>query len=354
MTAPARPWRARAAKLAGWIAAISGCGAVAGMLAVSHFAESAPITAIALYFPPAIWLLPWAVAAPLALCFNRRAFWWLALAGGHLVFAYAGLAWNTPSHPAGGHTFTVVTNNVGQANRQSLVPFLEESRPDIALLQEAQYAWPTYAKIFPERHVAGRGQFMALSKWPISDWAILESPTANGRPIAARFVLDTPHGKIAAYSVRLPTPRRELTRFSLRDALWQILDPSSLPRPRPEPTFAEAMASRLDLMRNLIATIRSEPLPYIVAGDFNIPDISRSYREARAVWTDAFASAGRGFGSTFPGYTRNPLSLGGPWLRLDYIFAGPGWTALECRVEPKRRAQHRAVFARLELADPSP
>ena len=39
--------------------------------------------------------------------------------------------------------------------------------------------------------------------------------------------------------------------------------------------------------------------------------------------TDAFTRAGRGWGLTFPGVTRNPLTVFGPWLRLDYFFVGP-------------------------------
>jgi vancomycin resistance protein VanJ len=62
---------------------------------------------------------------------------------------------------------------------------------------------------------------------------------------------------------------------------------------------------------------------------------------------DAFEQAGRGFGFTFPCDTGNPLTLGGPWLRIDYVLAGPGWHANDCRVEPDRRSQHRAVVATL-------
>jgi hypothetical protein len=60
---------------------------------------------------------------------------------------------------------------------------------------------------------------------------------------------------------------------------------------------------------------------------------------------DAFAECGRGYGFTFPGFTRNPLSLFQPWLRLDYLFAGRGFRPCYVRTEPGRPSQHRAVAA---------
>jgi vancomycin resistance protein VanJ len=67
--------------------------------------------------------------------------------------------------------------------------------------------------------------------------------------------------------------------------------------------------------------------------------------------TDAFAACGRGYGLTFPGYTSNPLTLFGPWLRIDYLFAGRGFKPIYCNTERERKSQHRAVAARFEMAE---
>ena len=88
-----------------------------------------------------------------------------------------------------------------------------------------------------------------------------------------------------------------------------------------------------------------ETLPFIVCGDFNTPDHGIIYHTVSRGLTDAHLHAGRGWGLTFPGATRNPLSLHGPWLRLDYAFAGRGWQPVYCSPEPGRRSQHCAVAA---------
>ena len=92
-----------------------------------------------------------------------------------------------------------------------------------------------------------------------------------------------------------------------------------------------------------------ERRPVLVAGDFNLPDRGFLYRMFRRNMVDAHKARGRGYGYTFPGDTKNPLTLFRPWLRLDYVFAGFEWKILRCRTEPSRRSQHRAVAVRLSF-----
>ncbi len=112
-------------------------------------------------------------------------------------------------------------------------------------------------------------------------------------------------------------------------------------------SFGEAMTARVQLARDLAGVLSGETRPFVALGDFNMPPDGYVHHVITAGLADCFEKAGRGFGFTFPCDTANPLTLGGPWLRLDYIIAGPGWRALECRVEPDRRSQHRAVVATL-------
>ena len=53
----------------------------------------------------------------------------------------------------------------------------------------------------------------------------------------------------------------------------------------------------------------SEDLPVILAGDFNAPAQGKVARLFASKFQDAHLNAGGGFGFTFPGVTRNPLSL---------------------------------------------
>ena len=78
-----------------------------------------------------------------------------------------------------------------------------------------------------------------------------------------------------------------------------------------------------------------------------MPDHGFIYHQFAGRMTDCFPAAGRGWGMTFPGGVRNPLGYLTPWLRIDFVFAGKGWTPVFCEAEPGRRSQHRAVLAML-------
>jgi endonuclease/exonuclease/phosphatase (EEP) superfamily protein YafD len=111
------------------------------------------------------------------------------------------------------------------------------------------------------------------------------------------------------------------------------------------------VAERREAAKELADRIARETDPVIVAGDFNTPARGRVYHAFANELVDTFEKRGRGFGFTFPGKTRNPFSLFGPWLRLDIIFAGKDWRVVDHIVEPDRPAQHRAVVSTLELRE---
>jgi endonuclease/exonuclease/phosphatase (EEP) superfamily protein YafD len=112
--------------------------------------------------------------------------------------------------------------------------------------------------------------------------------------------------------------------------------------------YREYVQDRMRLAQELAKVLADEKLPMIVGGDFNTPDHGYIYHLFAGEMSDAFAHAGRGWGLSFPGTTHNPIALFGPWLRIDYLFAGHGWHATECRPEPGQKSQHKAVFARFE------
>jgi endonuclease/exonuclease/phosphatase (EEP) superfamily protein YafD len=80
-----------------------------------------------------------------------------------------------------------------------------------------------------------------------------------------------------------------------------------------------------------------------------MPDHGGMYRLFASKFVDAFAASGNGWGFTFPGAKESRIgALLGPWLRLDYLFAGHGWKPVECRTADDALSQHRAVLARFE------
>ena len=98
--------------------------------------------------------------------------------------------------------------------------------------------------------------------------------------------------------------------------------------------------------------MREDALPVILVGDFNSPHVGYVHRLITRDMGDAHDAAGDGFGWTFPGSTHNPLSAGGPWMRIDYVFYSRHWRAVKCITEPERASQHRALTATLEITAP--
>lgn len=69
------------------------------------------------------------------------------------------------------------------------------------------------------------------------------------------------------------------------------------------------------------ALIKESPYPVLVAGDFNSPPSSYTYRTMKGDLKDGFRSAGHGFGYTYRYFKRT--------LRIDYIFYSPTLVAID-------------------------
>lgn len=90
-------------------------------------------------------------------------------------------------------------------------------------------------------------------------------------------------------------------------------------------------------VEGVAAAIHASKHPVIVAGDFNLPAMSHITRDNLDDLDEAFTSAGRGFGYTFPAKL--------PFLRIDRIFTGHGLRAVDFRVGDTRASDHLCVGA---------
>lgn len=318
------------------------------LILMGWLGERTVLTSILIYVPVQTWLLPLLILTPVCFLFHRR----LCLAHlGYLlvvIWLFMGFTWSRWLRPPG-TTLTCITNNTGQSNHQSLRPFVQAEDPDVIALQDARFSGPYYAKTYPNRFVAGRGEFVMISKYPITKSTLLSSPSWRGRPVAAAFEITVNNETVVIYNIHLPTPRPDFEKLHGLGPIREMLGITAHSRDRRNTqTYSEAMAARVQLARDLTALLQREARPFLVMGDFNMPSWGYNHRLFASAFTDSFARRGRGFGLTFPGYTHNPLSLFGPWLRLDYLFAGKGWMPVYSRVESSRRSQHRAVVARFE------
>ncbi len=82
-----------------------------------------------------------------------------------------------------------------------------------------------------------------------------------------------------------------------------------------------------------------EDHPKILLGDFNTPRRSVHFGPLLEQWHNAFASAGHGFGFTWPA----PF----PGWDLDQIWVDSHWHVQACRTVPTVRSDHLALVADL-------
>jgi endonuclease/exonuclease/phosphatase (EEP) superfamily protein YafD len=319
---------------------------VVTLLALDWWGERNWLLSIFLYAPAQLLLAPLLVLSPLCAIFRPRMLLWHAAAAAVLLFGYMTFRWSTFPQPSAS-TVTAVTFNFGDSNRSQFHQFLEKERPDIIVLQDARGQGASLAQRIPGMQVSELGRMVLLSRFPIQKGALIEGAKVGDVPIAARWEVLIGERVVAIYSVHLPTPRRELSRFlGKRRFLDGLIGHGD--RQVAFGEYREWINARIELARKLARVFAEEQRPMIVGGDFNTPDHGYIYHLFARQMTDAFAAAGRGWGLTFPGSTRNPVSFHGPWLRIDYFFAGRGWKVSECRPEPGFRSQHKAVLARFE------
>lgn len=307
-----------------------------------------------LYLPSAVFLLPLLLLVPLGLLFDWRTLY-AALACVVMVFGfYDDFEWRRPRAPRDpGRELRIVCNNIGGRGNHRLTPFVEQHDPDLILLQEATSRGAGYAKQYGERnlHTAHHGEFVFASRSPILESGLVGDILCDGRPVAARFVTEAHGRRIVVYNVHIASPRSLLDKLKGRGGIAQLLHDLGFSVGR-DYGAAEKVCNRLVAAKALLERIAAETDPVIVGGDFNIPARGQAYHIFAGQFQDTFEKRGRGYGFTFPGRTRNPFSLFGPWLRLDLVFASRDWQVLDSRTEPGNPPQHRAVFASLELREP--
>jgi endonuclease/exonuclease/phosphatase (EEP) superfamily protein YafD len=263
-----------------------------------------------------------------------------------------GLAWQVtqPKPRPGQQRLTVLANNRGEDNRQSFTGFVREQNPDLLVLQEDGRA-DAFRAAYPGFFAESQARYTLVSRFPIKSSGLLELPSAMPEVVAAWFEIEYAGRSVMVYNIHLPTPRAELRELRGRGLLLALL-PFTPGRLAAKRALVQApWDRRLKIVQELEQTLARETRPYILAGDFNAPSWGLVHRRIAGHAIDTFAEAGRGFGFTFPGETRNPLTAFGPWLRIDYVFGSQHFRPLSALAEPRRTSQHRCTVATLELAD---
>lgn len=323
-------------------------------LAMQWVGERNVTTVFFLYLPPLIWFFPFAPLVMMGGLFHRGS---LLVQGAILalaVWTWLGFHWQAekPVIGASGDILTVMTYNRGQNMNQSLQPFKNANHPDVLVFQEAGgraggfLRSPDYAEF---EYGVSIGEFTLLSRYPIKANSLIKEAGSDRPARVARFVIDWNGRSVSIYAVHLMTPRDVLRSYMRGAFLWGVLGVPGTPWAEKRRYYQSFWDGQIADAKAILDEVRSDSNTCIVAGDFNAPQTGYLHRMVTRELKDAHAAAGNGFGFTFPGVTRNPLSFGGPWMRIDYIFYDRQWEALECVTERDRPSQHRAVVAKLQL-----
>lgn len=345
------PWR-RLVRLLSWtyLAVV-----VIGCLALQTIGERWWLTGVALYLPPLSTLAPLLLLAPAALLLSPKSLWLHAAAVLVVLAGPLRLTWNRPVPPGDSRVLSVMSNNTGERKLADVVALAARRQPDFVALQDvAPVLEQELRRALPGYHFSREGEFTLASRFPILRHDPLVHPAPGAEACAARFEVDCGGRPLAVYNVHLPTPRHDLEQLRGRSLFRSLLALRRFFSSELREAFGRNFAQRLALAQRLAARIGQEKAPFLIVGDLNSPSAGQVRPLFAAIGTDFFAATGRGFGLTFPGTTRNPLALFGPWLRIDYLFAGPGLEPLATEVEPPGPAQHLAVFGQFRFAPVRP
>jgi endonuclease/exonuclease/phosphatase (EEP) superfamily protein YafD len=240
-------------------------------------------------------------------------------------------AWPDPAWEAArkqGQAIRVITLNCRMASKRAAAEVVAY-QPDIVLFQErpdrrslellAEELYGPEAGLLTGYDVAilARGRLTPTPPTPAS---------ARHRYAQARVQL--PSGQeLEVGSIHLASPR-------LKKKLWSR-DYWAHYR-----WFSRIHRDELDAIRTAMEQTPPD-VPLIVGGDFNTPARDRLFARMPARLRDAFAEAGRGWGSTYPAKL--------PGIRIDQVWISPPLRAVSVVTHTVKHSDHRMVVSDLLL-----
>ena len=314
------------------------------------------------YLPPLIWFLPLMGLLPLCVLFLE----WKGLIVGLVAavataFCFFGYEVRAkPNMAANDGQLVVLTNNRGQHGNYSMKEFKEAVKPDIMVFQEAGAVSARYlADPFYSEFKDGKdlGEFALVSRYPVLsvEPVTFVDEKGTGQVLAARYVIDFKGTQIAIYNTHMPSPRDALRYHARGSFLYGLLGVPGTPFAAKRREVQRGWDLRIAMVRTVMDRAAKETIPTMLVGDFNVTSLGYCHGLLAGTFGDAHETAGSGFGFSFPGATHNPLALGQPWMRIDYLFFDhQHWQCTACVTEPDRPSQHRAVAATFSLVTPAP
>jgi vancomycin resistance protein VanJ len=221
---------------------------------------------------------------------------------------------------------------------------IDRYSPDIAFLQEA-YPSDEFLALLRARYsnVAASTQFIIATRFPIVSTTDPDKLPFFGKMRSPRFmqyVLETPLGSIAFYSVHPLSPREAFYELRGSGLRHELLSGRFFAAQR-SPAMQANSALRESQIRAVSELASQESLPVVIAGDTNLPGQSAILRRYLSSYRDGFTDAAWGFGYTFPTGRM-------PWMRIDRILANSELRFASFEVGRSNASDHLCVVADLQ------
>jgi len=250
-----------------------------------------------------------------------------------------------PVEPPAGETFSVVTFNVQGSNHElrRATDWLLQTAPDLIVLQETAEGYdqrlaPLYDTYAHEDHI--EGSVRVFSRYAILEREILIIEDEPGRE-ALRLLLNQDGRELAVYATHFTLPLKPRAQFDPHADIG------------PEALLRYDERRRNAQIRRLLAILRGESKPFIVAGDFNMSDASLIYDEVAAQMQDAWRAAGVGAGRTWPVAEAIGLPrVVHPLLRIDYIWHSAALRTTAAAVGEPIGSDHLPLTVQFEWLTP--
>jgi vancomycin resistance protein VanJ len=291
------------------------------------------------WWPATILMLSprWIFALPLGLLFPiaglMRSWSMIVALMTGLVIGWQLLGFNIPwqrllNHTPTGTPIRVMTLNMhySKADPKPFEDLIAATTPDIFAVQE----WNGYDRAelrsTPGWHVHATPRQFLASRYPIKRVVELGGDSVGEHASLTHYELDAPVGLIHVFSLHAAS-----TRDSISDTIHDT---------QTGPTELQAnSARRREQCAFAVEKAAECQGPLLVVGDFNTPPESTIFADVWRGYTDAFTSAGWGWGYTFFGAKTT--------VRIDHIMIRKGWNCTSCRVGPFVGSPHRPVTADL-------
>jgi vancomycin resistance protein VanJ len=326
--------------------------AVAALL--RYLGEGFWLTTFTLYLPRVGFALPLPIIAGALLFCRMRRLLWLQVASVLLV-VFPLMGFVLPWRAAKDHdapTLRVLSYNVdsGIGGAGAIADQIERYSPDVVLLEESGNP-QAFSRILETRYptVVVSGQFVVATRYRVSATVEPDRLPYYGQLRSPRFIrqiLETPVGPIVFYIVHPISPREALFAVRGENGLRREVLSGRVFASAAAPLIGMNAGLRTLQIQTITEAAARETGPVVIAGDTNLPGLSRTLHRYLSGYEDAFTTAGWGFGYTFP------TNKWRPWMRIDRILTNDHLRAVGFEVGRGTLSDHRCVVADLQVARP--